>query len=91
MWNALTNTHGQDSYVKASADNLYKVLRRYILERHGLKDLPEAIDFCLKIYSFASPHMYAEWAFNMRDTPPEVFAQYVEDVMPEALKEYLLK
>ena len=91
MWNALTHTHGQDAYWRTSAENAYRVLHAYILKRHGLSQLPEDIDFYLKIYSFASPYIYAEWAFHMPDTPPELFASYVEGAMPEPLKKYLIE
>ncbi len=90
MWNALNHTHGQDSYLHKSAETAYKVLREYILDQRGLSGLPEAIDFYLKVYCYASPFIYAEWAFHMDQTPPEVFAGYVEGAMPEELKEYLL-
>lgn len=91
MWNALNHTHGQDAYWRASADNAYKVLHAYILKHYGLSELPEDINFYLKIYCFAAPYIYAEWAFNMENTPPEVFAEYVEGAMPEPLKKYLLE
>ncbi len=91
MWNALTHTDGQDSYVKMSAENMYQVLKRYILRREKLQSLPEDIDFYLKMYCIIAPNMFAEWAFNMKDTSPETFAGYTEGVMPEALKPFLLK
>lgn len=91
MWNVLTHTQGQDSYLKMSADNVYRVFRRYILRRHALEELPEEIDFYLKMYSIIAPHMFAQWAFHMKNTPPEVFAQYTEGVIPQALKKYLLE
>lgn len=91
MWNALNNTHGQDSYLLQSADNFYKVIRDYILRHHKLKALPEELDFYLKVYCFAGPYMYAEWVFNMKKTAPEIFAKYVEEAMPEPLKKYLLE
>ena len=91
MWNALNHTHGQDDYRRASADNAYKVFRAYILKHHGLSELPEDIDFYLKIYCYAAPFIYAEWAFHMKNTSPEVFAVYAEEAMPGPLKKYLLE
>ena len=88
MLNALSNTQGQDSYAKASTDNLYRVLSKYIKEKHGLKELSPQVDFCLKMYSAVGPYAYAEWAFHMEDTPPEVFAGYLGDILPEPLKTY---
>ncbi|MBR1854521.1 MAG: TetR family transcriptional regulator [Lachnospiraceae bacterium] len=88
MLNALSNTQGQESYANASADNLYQVLSRYIKEKHGLKELSKQVDFCLKMYSAVGPYAYAEWAFHMEDTAPEVFAGYLADIMPEPLKIY---
>ncbi len=90
MWNALHNTHGQDSYWKISADAGYAILRRYIIDRNGLEELPEDLDFYLKAYCCASTQMYAEWAFHMKDTPPEVCAEYLEEIIPEPLKKVLL-
>ena len=89
MWNALNNTHGQDSYLIASQTNAYQVMRRYILKHHSLTELPEDIDFYLKMYCSAGPYMYAEWAFHMKNTPPEVFAGYIERFIPEPLKPYI--
>ena len=91
MKNALDNTHGQESYWRTSAKNAYKVLYEHILKHHGLYALPEDINFYLKIYCFAAPFIYSEWAFNMKNTPPEVFAKYVEEAMPEPLRKYLLE
>lgn len=91
MRNALNNTHGQDSYWRTSAENAYGVLSDFIIKHHGLSNIPEDIDFYLKIYCFAAPYIYSEWAFNMNNTPPEVFAEYVEGAMPEPLKKYLLE
>ena len=90
MWNALNHTHGQDSYQKISAEAGYRILRRYILERNGLEDLPEDLHFYLKAYCTVFVQIHAEWAFNMKDTPPEAFAGYVEEAIPEPLKKYLL-
>ncbi|MBQ3668639.1 MAG: TetR family transcriptional regulator [Clostridia bacterium] len=90
MWNALNHTHGQDNYWRASSENAYRVLRAYILRQHSLPDLPVDINFYLKVYCFAAPYIYAECAFNMENTPPEVFAEYAEGAMPEPLKKYLL-
>ena len=90
MWNALNNTHGQDSYLKAFQEDTYKVVRQVILERCSLSDLPQDIDFYLKMYCVTAAYMYSEWAFHMNDTPPEIFAEYIEGSMPEPLKKYLL-
>ena len=90
MWNALNHTHGQDSYWRVSADTGYTIMRRYIVKRNDLEDLTEEFDFYLKAYCFASTQMYAEWAFHMKDTSPEVFAGYIEGIIPEPLKKYLL-
>lgn len=90
MWNALNHTHGQDSYWRVSADTGYTVMRQYIIDRNGLDSLTEALDFYLKAYCYMSTQMYAEWAFNMTNTPPKVFAEYLEEIIPEPLKEYLL-
>lgn len=90
MWNALNHTHGQDSYCRMSVENGYKVIRAYILNYHGLADMPEETDFYLKAYCYVLPYIYAEWAFHMESTPPEVFAEYVVGAMPEPLKKYLL-
>ena len=89
MWNALNHTHGQDSYWRVSYETGYRIIRRYVVEKNGLDDLPEALDFYIKAYSCVSTHMYAEWAFNMKDTPPDVFAGYLEEITPELLKRYL--
>ena len=89
MWNALNHTHGQDSYWRASYETGYRIIRRYVAEKNGLDDLPEDLDFYIKAYSCISTQMYAEWAFNMKDTPPEVFEGYLEELTPEPLKRYL--
>lgn len=90
MWNVLHNTHGQDSYWRISADSTYRFLKDYIIKRHKLSELPEDIDFYLKVYAYSGQYMYAEWVSNMEQTSPEMFACYVEGAMPEALKKYLL-
>jgi AcrR family transcriptional regulator len=90
MWNALNHTHGQDSYGRISAQAGYTIMRRYVMEKNGLNSLPEDIDFYLKAYFCTSAQMYAEWAFNMKDTPLETFAGYIEEIIPEPLKKYLL-
>ena len=90
MWNALNHTHGQDSYWKVSAETGYRMVRAYIIEKNNLEDLPEDLDFYLKAYCCVSTQMYAEWAFHMKETPPEVFAEYIEEIIPEPLKRYLL-
>lgn len=88
MLNALENTQGQESYAKASAENLYQVLSKFIKDRHGLKELSEREMFCLKVYSVAGTYAYAEWASHMENTPPEIFAEYLGDILPEPLAVY---
>ncbi len=91
MNNALSNTHGQNSYARQSADHAYKVLEQFILAKHTLKELPKELRFYLKMYAFASVYIYSEWAMMMKDITPEEFAYYIEEGMPSALKAYLLK
>lgn len=90
MHNALLNTHGMDSYVIRSSLNAYESLKKYILKRFSLDELDEERDLLLKAYCFSCTFMYAEWAFSMKDVSEETFAGYVEDMMPEKLREYLI-
>lgn len=90
MWNVLNHTHGQDSYWRVSSETAYRIMHQYVIERNNLEYLPEDLDFYLKAYCCSSTQMYAEWAFHMKDTPPEVFAGYLEGLIPESLKKYLL-
>ena len=75
MYNALNNTHGSVSYAEMSSDNAYRVWCEYILKHHDITDLPEEVDFDLKMYCYACMRMTAEWAFHRTDISPETFAR----------------
>ena len=90
MYNALNNTHGSVSYAEMSSDNAYRVWCEYILKHHGITELPEEVDFDLKMYCYAFMRMTAEWAFHRTDISLETFARYMKDAMPEKLKPYLV-
>lgn len=90
MQNALTNTHGQESYAKQSADNAYRVLSNYINIRQGWTELPEECRILLKLYIYGTIQAYADWAMREKDISIETFASYMENALPEKLKVLLL-
>ena len=77
-------------YAEITAENAIKVLGEYICRRTGMEELPEDVLFYLRMYIFSSLHIYAEWALNAWDIPPERLARYLEDGMPDRLKPLLL-
>ena len=85
--NAFVNTHGQDSYAARSAERGCDMLLGYLRSK-GIPETEE-IRFYLRMYAYAAVHMVAEWTFQRKEMPPEVFAKYLEGGMPETLKKIL--
>lgn len=90
MINAIKNTSGQDSYALMSADNAYKVFKEYLLKKRNIEELPEDINFYLKMYTCSNVMMYAYWVENMKDTSVEDFADLILEAMPKKLSQYIL-
>ena len=88
MRNALSNTEGQQSYLKASIDNAYQTLRLFMMKKSGETELSSRVVFSLKMFCTASAYAYMEWAFYMKDISPETFEMYMADIVPEPLKPY---
>lgn len=77
-------------YAELSAQNTYNLLAGFICRRHGFRELPEELDFYLRMYVYACLHIFAQWSFQSWDMPEERLAAYLEEGMPEKLKPYLL-
>ncbi len=90
MYNALTNTHGQDSYAVASAKNAHRVFAEYIARKQGWSELSPETDAQLRLYIYGSTLLYADWAFCSKNQTEEEFARTLIDAIPEKLKPLLL-
>lgn len=88
MANALINTEGQDSYARASASNLFIKLKEYVLQQNNINELSNKEEFFLKIYCISSVYAYAHWAFGSNEISKEDFADYIFELMPEAIRKY---
>lgn len=89
--NAIKHTNGQDSYLKMSIDEAYKMSYEYILKNNCIDTLNTEIDFYLRMYTTSAVYMYAYWAEKMPKTSVEEFAHYLENAIPSKLKLYIYK
>lgn len=87
--NLMMNTSGQDSFINYVASFNIKILSDYIKRSKNLKNLPQEIEFHLKIYCYGTVCMICEML--MKDFPIEVenFVKLLENSLPESLKKYL--
>ena len=87
--NAIKHTSGQDSYLKMSIDEAYKMSYEYMLKKNCINFLNTEIDFYLRMYTTSGVCMYAYWAEKMPETTVEEFARYLENAIPAKLRPYI--
>ncbi len=87
--NAIKNTSGQDSYIKMSIEESYRMSRDYILRKNHISNLSSEIDFYLRMYISGGVLMYAYWAEKMPETSVKELANYLENAIPSKLKVYI--
>lgn len=89
MLNALSNTHGGDSYRMRSSENAINVLEAYIKRKFSLKELPSKERMQLRMYVYGTTEICAHWASNGISTPVETMSDVIMSALPESLKKYL--
>ncbi len=88
MANALTNTHGADSYYRKSGDGAFYLMKEYLKKKKGGKDLTLEEEIHLRMYVYSCIDIYAYWASCNGDIPIEKMADLVVDALPETIRGY---
>ncbi|MBR1758008.1 MAG: TetR family transcriptional regulator [Lachnospiraceae bacterium] len=88
MMNALSNTHGKDSYRVASAENAIEMMEGFIKRHFWLREIPEKERVLLRMFIYASTEIYGYWVFEGMKIPVETLAAYIVSAMPVELRKY---
>ena len=88
--NAVENTHGADSFIDRTVEKTVQGLMSCILEKEGLKEIPQQERVHLNMYAYACLETFYLWLRKQRDIPAAVMAEYVIEAMPVSLKKYIL-
>lgn len=91
LLNALDNTSGHDSYRFNVANGFYKGLKNYIMKLCNISEIPDEVDFYLRMYAFGSTQSIEMWAREGMKVPKMRLEDYLIDCIPFKLRECFLK
>ena len=89
MLNALSNTHGGDSYRVMSSENAITVIEKYIKRKFSLKELSQKEKFHIRIYVYGITELCAHWAATGSSIPIEEMSDIIMEAAPDTIKNYL--
>ena len=89
--NLLKNAVGQNSFRYTTNDHAINLLADWIKARHGLRELPPTIYFCLKFFMRGVSELVNDWCLDKWECSPRDMAKFFVETMPAPLKPLLLQ
>ena len=89
MKNALSNTHGPDSYRVQSSENAIREFEACIKRTYPSEAYTTKEEIHLRMYVYSATEIYAYWIMRKPDMPIEEICEHLISGMPESLHKFL--